>query len=292
MTSITNDIDFARHVAVFGTTGSGKSTTLRTLLAGVKVPAVVWDLKDELRNWPAVHWEGGLRIAAYDLNMPKLLRASSSGANVLAELFRRHGVIATLADLRREIDQRYMPGGTRDRLIRAIDGIEPAEWIAEPTASLQEMLAHPIRHVVHVNRGYLAQADWLLSQCLALPESAELRMVIAFEEAHKLRELDLATAAKMLRSKGVGLIILSQHPRDIDPAVLGVCNTRIYHKLMGGTPTERGFLRESPPEVETLGIGECFVNGERTHIVAKALEPCESFPIRRNFSRVEVSNLA
>lgn len=254
-------IDFRRHVAIFGTTGAGKSTTLRSLLADL--PCVLFDMKGELGSVPGVH---GLRVAAYDLDLADFLSASAAGGNLLHEVMSTRGVIATLSRLTAELDNVYASDAVRDALLRSIRSRGACPWITEPSTSVEELLSG--RHIVPASSGYAAQVRWLLSRLVALPECESLRLVLAFEEAHLLRRLDLATGAKMLRSKGVGCVFLSQHPRDLDPAVLGCCNTRIVHRLLAGTPGERAYLREFPG-ADTLGVGEALVNGKRRHIVAR-----------------------
>jgi DNA helicase HerA-like ATPase len=261
-------IPWLTHTAIFGTTGSGKSTTLRSLL---DVPYVLFDMKGEASGWPAIQWREGLRIAAYDLDLAKYLDASPAGENVLADVLARRGVIATLEDLEREVKAVYAPTGTKEALLRSIRAKRSATWVAEPTVGD----LFPGSHVVAAGDGYAAQVDWLLRREIDGDESP-LRGVIVFEEAHLLRELDLATAAKMLRSKGVGLVFVTQHPRDLDPSVLAVCNTRIYHRILPGTPGERAYLRELPRGVESLGVGECLINDEVVRI--KAREAPASLP--------------
>lgn len=255
------EIDFRRHVAIFGTTGSGKSTTLRTLLAAA--PAVLFDMKGELGAVPGVH---GLRVAAYDLDLCDFLNASAAGGNLLHEVMTTRGVVPTIARLTAELDNVYASDAVRDALLRSIRARGACDWICEPSTSVEELLSG--RHIVPASAGYAAQVKWLLATLLRLPECETLRLVLAFEEAHLLRRLDLATGAKMLRSKGVGCVFLSQHPRDLDPAVLGCCNTRIVHRLLAGTPGERAYLREFPG-ADTLATGEAIVNGERVRIVPK-----------------------
>jgi DNA helicase HerA-like ATPase len=278
-------IDFRQHVGIFGTTGSGKSTTLRTLLAGLKVPAVVWDLKQEFTSWPGVHWTDGLRVAAYDLDMPKYLGATAPGERFLSSIFRRRGIIPTLADLEREVDRSGGNEGIKAALLRAIAAKRPADWIAEPTADLGDILAGSARHIIPAGKDYLHQADWLLGRLLALPEASQLRAVIVFEEAHLLRSLDLSTAVRMLRSKGIGVILISQHPRDLRVDVLGNLNTRVYHRLLPGTPSDRAYLKEIPAGVDLLGVGECIIGGDMVKIDPLNLPPCEPWPYRRKFER-------
>lgn len=269
-------IDFRRHVAIFGTTGAGKSTTLRSLLADI--PCVLFDMKEELGAVSGVH---GLRVAAYDLDLCDFLSASAAGGNLLHEVLTTRGVIPSITALVRELENVYASDAVRDALLRSIRTKGACPWICEPSTSVEELLSG--RHIVPASAGYAAQVRWLLSLLLRLPECETLRLVVAFEEAHLLRRLDLATGAKMLRSKGVGCVFLSQHPRDLDPAVLGCCNTRIVHRLLAGSPGERAYLREFPG-ADTLATGEALVNGERVKIIPREWGEMHTFT-RPEFTR-------
>lgn len=134
-----------------------------------------------------------------------------------------------------------------------------------------------------MNRPALASAFlmWLLAALFeGLPEvgDAELpKLVFFFDEAHLLftgasKEFlaSITQTVKLIRSKGVGIVFITQTPKDIPADVLGQLGTRIQHALRAFTPDDKKALRaaadtfpESAFDVETLltslGTGEAIV---------------------------------
>lgn len=271
-------IDYRRHVVLFGTTGSGKTTTLRTLIASAGVSAVLFDLKGEMDDWPAIHHDG-LQVALYDLDWVKLLRPTAAGEDTLRLIARDRGIVATIPRLIEEIAESGCPHGTRAALTRAARRWEHCRWIAEPTIDLGDVFAGGV-HVVRTD-DYVSQADWLLSTLRRATESPGLRGIICFEEAHLLADLDLPTAAKMLRSKGFGIVFVTQSPRDLPAGVLDQCNTRIFHRLLPGRYAER----IAPPGVDRLGVGECIIDERKYRITPADLPPVQPWPRRGVFQR-------
>ncbi len=123
---------------------------------------------------------------------------------------------------------------------------------------------------------------WLLAELFeALPEVGDLdkpKLVFFFDEAHLL--FDDATDAflesvertvRMIRSKGVGVFFVTQHPTDVPSSVLAQLGNRIQHALRAFTPNDADALRKTVrtyPSSElydlealltSLGIGEAAV---------------------------------
>jgi hypothetical protein len=123
---------------------------------------------------------------------------------------------------------------------------------------------------------------WLLAELFeALPEVGDLdkpKLVFFFDEAHLL--FDEATDAflesvertvRMIRSKGVGVFFVTQHPTDVPSSVLAQLGNRIQHALRAFTPNDADALRKTVrtyPSSElydleqlltSLGIGEAAV---------------------------------
>lgn len=271
-------IDYRRHVVLFGTTGSGKTTTLRTMVAESEVPCVLFDLKGEMDSWKAIHHDG-FQIALYDLDLARLLRPTAAGAETLSLIARDRGVVATIPRLLEEIHWSIAPGGTKAALTRSARRWERCHWIAEPSIDLGDVFAQGI-HVVRTDE-YVAQADWLLATLRRADEANRLRGIICFEEAHLLAELDLPTAAKMLRSKGFGLIFVTQSPRDLPPGVLDQCNTRIWHRILKGRYAEPIV----PAAAYGLGVGQCIIDDQQFTITPADLPPAQPWPMRCAFQR-------
>ena len=124
---------------------------------------------------------------------------------------------------------------------------------------------------------------WLLSELYEkLPERGDAdkpRLVFFFDEAHLLfSDLDKSLLQKveqvirLIRSKGVGVYFVSQHPADIPDSVLGQLGNRIMHALRAYTPKERKSLKAAAdsfranPSFDTeqvldeLAVGEALIS--------------------------------
>jgi DNA helicase HerA-like ATPase len=97
---------------------------------------------------------------------------------------------------------------------------------------------------------------WLLAELFEqLPEVGDLeqpKLVFFFDEAHLL--FDDATEAflesvertvRMIRSKGVGVVFVTQSPADLPREVLGQLGSRIQHALRAFTPEDAEALRKT-----------------------------------------------
>jgi DNA helicase HerA-like ATPase len=96
---------------------------------------------------------------------------------------------------------------------------------------------------------------------------------LLFEEASKALLDQLETVIKLIRSKGIGLIFITQNPIDIPDTVLAQLGLKIQHALRAFTAKDRKAIKmasENYPETDfydvaqritELGIGEAFVTG-------------------------------
>lgn len=139
------------------------------------------------------------------------------------------------------------------------------------------------REVIHSSKVYTSFLLWLLSELFEqLPEVGDLpkpKLVFFFDEAHLL--FDEAPKAlveriiqvvRLIRSKGVGVYFITQHPSDIPHEVLGQLGHRIQHALRVYTPREERAVKaavETLPRnpkldafkaVTTLAVGEALVS--------------------------------
>jgi hypothetical protein len=124
---------------------------------------------------------------------------------------------------------------------------------------------------------------WLLSELFEeLPEVGDPpkpRLVFFFDEAHLLFEeapkalLDkVEQVVRLIRSKGVGVYLISQNPLDIPDQVLGQLGNRIQHALRAFTPRDQRAVRAAAetfranPKLDVgaaitqLGVGEALVS--------------------------------
>ncbi|MGH8582663.1 MAG: helicase HerA-like domain-containing protein, partial [Gammaproteobacteria bacterium] len=124
---------------------------------------------------------------------------------------------------------------------------------------------------------------WLLSELFEdLPEVGDLdrpKLVFFFDEAHLLfadapRALvqKVEQVVRLIRSKGVGVYFISQHPLDIPDSVLGQLSNRVQHALRAFTPRDQAAVRtvaetfRANPQLDVsrtimeLAVGEALVS--------------------------------
>src|SRR3954471_7518617 len=123
---------------------------------------------------------------------------------------------------------------------------------------------------------------WLLADLFHdLPEVGDVdkpKLVFFFDEAHLLFDdaskafLDqIAQTVRLIRSKGVGVVFVTQSPTDVPDAVLAQLGSRIQHQLRAATPNDAKALKQTVNTYPTsayddlgavitgLGIGEAVV---------------------------------
>jgi DNA helicase HerA-like ATPase len=142
---------------------------------------------------------------------------------------------------------------------------------------------------------------WLLAELYHnLPEAGDLpkpKLVFFFDEAHLLFDdapkafLDqIQRVVRLIRSKGVGVYLVTQTPKDVPEDVLAQLGSRIQHALRAHTPDDDKALKATVrtyPKTEfydleetltSLGTGEAVVTvldarGRPTPVVAARLIP-------------------
>jgi DNA helicase HerA-like ATPase len=123
---------------------------------------------------------------------------------------------------------------------------------------------------------------WILAQLYqSLPEVGDVpkpKLAFFFDEAHLLFDdasealLDqVELVARLIRSKGVGLCLVTQSPNDVAPKVLAQLGNRVQHALRAFTAEDADAIRKASRtfpmtdqydverDLTTLGIGEAFV---------------------------------
>jgi DNA helicase HerA-like ATPase len=142
---------------------------------------------------------------------------------------------------------------------------------------------------------------WMLAELYHnLPEAGDLpkpKLVFFFDEAHLLFDeapkafLDqIQQVVRLIRSKGVGVYMVTQTPKDVPTDVLAQLSNRVQHALRAHTPDDDTALKATIrtfPKTEfydleqtltSLGIGEAVVTvldgrGSPTPVVATRLIP-------------------
>jgi len=145
---------------------------------------------------------------------------------------------------------------------------------------------------------------WLLAELYHnLPEAGDLpkpKLVFFFDEAHLLFDdasrafLDqIQRVVRLIRSKGIGVYLVTQTPKDVPDEVLAQLGNRVQHALRAHTPNDDKALKATVrtyPKTEyydleetltSLGIGEAVVTvldprGTPTPVVAARLIPPSS----------------
>ena len=95
---------------------------------------------------------------------------------------------------------------------------------------------------------------WLLADLFeALPEVGDVerpKLVFFFDEAHLLFRnaskdflASIVATVRLIRSKGVGIVFITQSPKDIPNDVLAQLGSRIQHQLRAHTPDDAKALR-------------------------------------------------
>lgn len=122
---------------------------------------------------------------------------------------------------------------------------------------------------------------WLLADLFHdLPEVGDAekpKLVFFFDEAHLLFQdaskeflQQIVQTVKLIRSKGVGIIFVTQTPKDIPSDVLGQLGARVQHALRAFTPNDAAALAETVKTYPTgffdlekilpsLGTGEAVI---------------------------------
>ena len=145
---------------------------------------------------------------------------------------------------------------------------------------------------------------WLLASLWReLPELGDVdkpKLVFFFDEAHLLFDnaskaflQQIEQVVRLIRSKGVGVFLVTQTPKDVPADVLAQLGNRIQHALRAFTPddekalqaTARTFPKSAfydiPKTLTSLGIGEALVTvlsprGTPTPVVATLMAPPSS----------------
>lgn len=132
-------------------------------------------------------------------------------------------------------------------------------------------------------RIYASFLLWLLSELFEeLPEIGDSdlpKLVFFFDEAHLLFQnadssllQKIEQVVRLIRSKGVGIFFVTQHPQDIPDSVLSQLGNRVQHALRAFTPKEQTAVKiaarsfranpnfKTEDEIMNLGVGEALVS--------------------------------
>lgn len=184
--------------------------------------------------------------------------------------------------------------GAIQRSLLALEAEGGDRLFGEPALDLADLLRTDLAGrgqitVLHAERLfrspklYAALMLWLLSELFEeLPEVGDPekpRLVLFLDEAHLLfedapKELEdkIEQVVRLIRSKGVGVYLVTQNPLDVPDAVLGQLGNRVQHALRAFTPRDQKAVRAAAetfrpnPAVDVeraiteLSVGEALVS--------------------------------
>lgn len=213
----------------------------------------------------------------------------------LLDLADLRSMLAWLGENRSEISLQYgniSPAsvGAIQRSILMLENEGAAGFFGEPALELRDLMRvdDAGRGVVNIlasdrlmqaPRLYATFLFWLLSELFEeLPEVGDPdkpKLVFFFDEAHLLFDgtpkalVDkVEQVARLIRSKGVGVYFITQHPADIPEDILAQLGNRIQHALRAFTARDKKNLklaaetyRENPAfsveeAIREVGVGE------------------------------------
>jgi DNA helicase HerA-like ATPase len=184
--------------------------------------------------------------------------------------------------------------GAIQRSLLSIESEGGDRFFGEPALDLGDLLRTDLagrgqvtvidaQRLFRTPRLYAAVLLWLLSELFEeLPEIGDPekpRLVLFLDEAHLLFEdapdelkAKIEQVVRLIRSKGVGVYLVTQNPLDVPDPVLGQLGNRVQHALRAFTPRDQRAVRaaaetfrENPGlDVESaigeLGVGEALVS--------------------------------
>jgi DNA double-strand break repair helicase HerA and related ATPase len=184
--------------------------------------------------------------------------------------------------------------GAIQRALLALEAQGGEGLFGEPALDLADLLRTDLSGrgqvtVLHAERLYRAPKLyaavllWILSELFEeLPEVGDPekpRLVLFLDEAHLLfedapKELEdkIEQVVRLIRSKGVGVYLVTQNPLDVPEAVLGQLGNRVQHALRAFTPRDQRAVRSAAetfrpnPAVDVeraigeLAVGEALVS--------------------------------
>ncbi len=271
-------------------------------------PAIFWDLFGEKghRIRATISEMGPLLLSRLmDLNPTQegvlniAFKLADEEHLLLLDLKDLQALLANMAERAQELSGEYgnvtkASVGTIQRQLLVLEEQGGAEFFGEPALEISDVMRvnSDGRGVVSVlaadklmqsPRLYSTFLLWLMSDLFeVLPEVGDPekpRLVFFFDEAHLLfAEAPKALiekveqVVKLIRSKGVGVFLVTQNPMDIPESVLAQLGNRVQHALRAYTPREQRAVetaadtfRPNPAfkvsdAITNLGIGEALVS--------------------------------
>jgi DNA helicase HerA-like ATPase len=234
--------------------------------------------------------EGVLNIA---------FRLADDDGLLLLDLKDLRAMLTYVADRAPELTVRYgnvskATIGTLQRKLLVLEEQGAERFFGEPALDIKQMMRTTPegRGVINVlaatrlmesPRLYATFLLWLLSELFEnldeIGDPEKPRLVFFFDEAHLLFDdapkalLDkIEQVIRLIRSKGVGVFLVTQNPADVPEPVMAQIGSRVQHALRAYTPRETKAVKIAAetfrpnPEFDTyetitqLGVGEALVS--------------------------------
>lgn len=246
-------------VELFSLGGTGIGTPIRTTVTefGPVLLARVLGLNDTQTSALRLvfHWADAQGLALLDLKdlraVVDYLTSTDAGR---AELRGIGGVSAATAGvILRELAALAAEGGDRFFGEPALDVADLMRTGAEGRGLISNLELEDIQSQGTLFSTFLM---WLLGELFeSLPEVGDPdkpTMVFFFDEAHLLFNgaskafLEAVTrTVRLIRSKGVGIVFITQSPTDVPDAVLAQLGSRVQHALRAHTPADAANLKKA-----------------------------------------------
>ena len=259
-----------RHITVTGPTGTGKTVTVKRLIRSIVTngtPVFAPDVKGDLGpanvrpRIPAWMFGPDLLARAFDLTevqagvleiafawadeMAYPLDGLDDLRSIIFAMWNSPDSVAHLGHVTRASI------GTIQRALLRLDKQGASTLFGPCNFDTADLIDNPALHILDASRLYHSPRLYgallmFIMQDIArrLPESGDLdrpRLVLVFDEAHTIfNEISPAllrtieATARLIRSKGVGLVWASQSPEDIPQIIRQQCATTIKHERQLG----------------------------------------------------------
>jgi DNA helicase HerA-like ATPase len=199
-------------------------------------------------------------------------RAADDAGLLLLDLKDLRAILEHVAENAAQLRARYgnvssTSVGAIQRALLALEGEGGDRLFGEPALDLADLLRTDVagrgqitvidaQRLFRSPRLYGALLLWLLSELFEeLPEVGDPekpRLVLFLDEAHLLFEdapdelrARIEQVVRLIRSKGVGVWLVTQNPLDVPDAVLGQLGNRVQHALRAFTPRDQRAVRSA-----------------------------------------------
>ncbi|MEM7079629.1 MAG: helicase HerA-like domain-containing protein [Pseudomonadota bacterium] len=253
--------------------------------------------------------------------MPILVAIADDEGMLLLDLKDLRSLLSFMSENAKELRQEYgnisaASVGAIQRRLLVLEQQGGKRFFGEPALQLNDLMQKDFSGVGVVSMLYAEQllrespklyaafVLWLISELFEdLPEAGDMdrpKLVLFFDEAHLLFKgmpkglLDkVEQVFRLIRSKAVGIYLITQSPNDIPENILGQMGMKVQHALRAFTPKDQkairgvaaGFRNDHGLDIKsiltTLGVGEALIStldeeGAPTSAVAATMAPPES----------------